>query len=294
MDIHLVNTIIANQFPELVIVNTALIPEGGDSYTFDINGNIIFKFPISSESEKRLLNEYHSLLYLSQKLPGYVAKPIYYGEPSSLFPYSFTGQQKLGGESGEKRRACPQDWAEMAKTAGNIFSQLHISHAGELAFQNLPQLSLESPLDKLNQVILYKKLLQHVNDPNDAIQPYLNGTAGLPSASRLAPVLSHGDVKGEHILVSRYAFEITGIVDWADICLADPIVDFSGFVIWLGPGFAKDILDYYQPQVDDHFLARAVFYARCSTLIHLGESLAGRSDAPRQLLLNQLAAAFSS
>jgi hypothetical protein len=216
IDIQLAKDIISEQFPELVIDEVTWIPEGGDSYTFDVNESIIFKFPISDESANRLVREHHALHFLSGRLPGYVAQPLYFAKPSSLFPHPFTGQRKLEGESGEKHRPVLQNVSDMAEAAGHIISRLHTSQLDELLHLKLPYISLETPQVKLNQVLVYKDLLQNENLAYKDLDLFLSGTISLPSVSPLMPVISHGDIKGEHVLVDNQACKISSIVSMQD------------------------------------------------------------------------------
>ncbi|MFD0593949.1 aminoglycoside phosphotransferase family protein [Catellatospora coxensis] len=61
-----------------------------------------------------------------------------------------------------------------------------------------------------------------------------------------APVLVHGDLHQRHLLLGGDG-RATGVIDWGDVCLADPAVDlslaYSGFI---GPARAA-LLDAYGP-----------------------------------------------
>ena len=67
----------------------------------------------------------------------------------------------------------------------------------------------------------------------DAVDTFL--ISPLPSAARNAgkSVVCHADLKGEHIFVSEDGTRVTALIDWADMTIADPAVDFAGLVIWL-------------------------------------------------------------
>ena len=51
-------------------------------------------------------------------------------------------------------------------------------------------------------------------------------------ASAGKTVVCHADLKGEHIFVSEDGTRVTALIDWADMTIADPAVDFAGLVIW--------------------------------------------------------------
>ncbi|MFN2469574.1 MAG: aminoglycoside phosphotransferase family protein [Gaiellaceae bacterium] len=47
------------------------------------------------------------------------------------------------------------------------------------------------------------------------------------------PVLSHGDTKPEHFLLDSDD-RLAWVIDWADACIAHPVGDLWGIVLWLG------------------------------------------------------------
>ena len=67
-------------------------------------------------------------------------------------------------------------------------------------------------------------------------------------------MLSHGDLHIRHVLVERGA--ITGVIDWGDICLADPAIDLM--LVWmLLPPAARERFFATYGRVDDERLLRA-------------------------------------
>jgi aminoglycoside phosphotransferase (APT) family kinase protein len=49
---------------------------------------------------------------------------------------------------------------------------------------------------------------------------------GLPAVGE-RPVLVHGDLHVRHLLADPVTGEPSGVIDWGDVCLADPAVDLS-------------------------------------------------------------------
>jgi aminoglycoside 2''-phosphotransferase len=73
---------------------------------------------------------------------------------------------------------------------------------------------------------------------------------------RFEPVLLHGDLSPEHILVDLERTAITGVIDFGDAVVGDPAGDFGGF----DAAFRQAALVGYELPIDDTLLSRAVVY----------------------------------
>jgi aminoglycoside phosphotransferase (APT) family kinase protein len=49
----------------------------------------------------------------------------------------------------------------------------------------------------------------------------------------------------EHVLLNTDTQAITGVIDWSDASISDPVVDFVGLCHWGGAPFARAVLDAY-------------------------------------------------
>lgn len=117
----------------------------------------------------------------------------------------------------------------------------------------------------------------------------------LPQLTEVAPctrparVLTHGDLKGEHILVDENG-AVSDVLDWTDAEIGDPATDIAGLAIAVGAAAATRsarAADY-----DDAACARGVFLARCNTILLLDDRVRDMDDSPLPLLRGQLARAW--
>jgi aminoglycoside phosphotransferase (APT) family kinase protein len=76
----------------------------------------------------------------------------------------------------------------------------------------------------------------------------------------------HNDFGAEHILIDPGTSRITGIIDWTDAAIADPVRDLALILRDLGPDALDRALESYGTDLtpDDH--ARLVFHARCKLI----------------------------
>ena len=105
-------------------------------------------------------------------------------------------------------------------------------------------------------------------------------------------VLLHGDLKGEHILVSPTG-AVTAVLDWYDACTGSPSIDIEGLIISVGAAAVIRIANgvgYYQKTC-----ALGLLMARCNTLLRLDGRFNGSDeDSPLDLLTRQLQRAFET
>jgi aminoglycoside phosphotransferase (APT) family kinase protein len=85
-------------------------------------------------------------------------------------------------------------------------------------------------------------------------------------AERSVEAFCHNDLGAEHVLVNAEANDVTGIIDWTDVAIADPARDLALVFRDLGPGAFELTLAHYGGSLEDVDRELAVFYARCKFL----------------------------
>ena len=88
---------IAAAFPTLAIRSIRFLAAGWDSTVWQINDELVFRFPKRAEVATWLRHEIAVLPRLGPTLPVSVPRFAYVAEPSATFPYSFVGYRKLPG-----------------------------------------------------------------------------------------------------------------------------------------------------------------------------------------------------
>jgi hypothetical protein len=76
----------------------------------------------------------------------------------------------------------------------------------------------------------------------------------------------HRDLAAEHILLDPQTQQVTGIIDWSEISVADPAIDFAGIFHWGGLDFTNAVLSRYNHEPDNGLLIRARFFAACKSI----------------------------
>lgn len=100
-------------------------------------------------------------------------------------------------------------------------------------------------------------------------------TVQLAAQSGSAVLVHHG-LTGAHLVVSTDG-RVRGVLDWADVVLGDPAEDIAGLALAVGAPAAvrAATLAGYGARP----CLRGLWLARCDSLVHLADRLAGRGDA---------------
>lgn len=252
LDPEILKELINRQFPALRFSHLSYLDAGWDSLVYETDTGVIFKFPKRLDDIQSLSQESQLLQSLQgvEAIP--VPKPAYLGKSSELFPGPFFGYPKLPGQFLSEIDALPADWLGLARQAGLFLTQLS---------QSNPALILpvkDEPGVSYAQMAEFPKALK-------AVRPLLPGPLAqllkrcldefeiVPKPS-YTPCLTHGDLSSVHILYDSASQRFCGVIDWAGMALANPIIDFVGFFAWGGEHFFEEMLPSYHGLVDEDAL----------------------------------------
>ena len=85
-----------------------------------------------------------------------------------------------------------------------------------------------------------------------------------PPPESPALAFCHNDLGSEHVLVAAGA--VTGVIDWTDAAITDPVADLALVYRDLGPEALDLTVAHYDGPFGERDRERAVFYARCALL----------------------------
>jgi len=274
MDIKDYVRIIESAFPQFKINKVHTMQQGWDSFVVSVNETYVFRFPLRPLTEKCLDSEIKLLPELARVLPVPIPNFEYIWTGSKELPQMFVGYPMIQGvplsiippfESTRKE--------EIAKLLGQTLTELH-SYPTEKAveagleprnIQRWKEIHVEM-LEKHRKISfpLMEPALQRKS--MDIFEKYLENDEYF----EFEPVLIHGDLAPDaHVLWEPEAEEITGIIDWGDIRIGDPALDFTGLLCDCGPEFTKMVLEYYKRPFGHTILERAAWYIKFSGFYHI-------------------------
>jgi aminoglycoside phosphotransferase (APT) family kinase protein len=236
VDEPLVRALIGEQFPELPMLELRLLAEGWDNAVWLVNGELIFRFPRRAIAIPGVEREIAVLPELAPLLPIAIPAPTFIGRPSDAFPWPFFGARLIPGGEAAERRLGEDELHAVARPLGAFLRALHDP---QLAARFGPRL----PLDANRRADMAFRA--PMADERLAELTALTGWRRPPLVDRLladavalpppaTPALVHGDLHARH-LVFEDGGRLTGVIDWDDICLADPAIDLPLYWSLLPP-----------------------------------------------------------
>ena len=220
--------LIRAQFAPLPERSVELVSEGWDYVVHRVDERWAFRFPRREVVLAGTERELACLPELAERLPVAIPAPVFVGAPGEGYPWPFYGAAYLPG-----REATAADAGAIARPLARALRALH---ASELQCE-LPV----DPLGRVNMAVRVPRTRELLRELGVDAEPLLAEAETLPPA-RLTAVC-HGDLHFRQLLVD--GTELSGIIDWVDVCRSDPAVDLS--IAWslLPPADRAAFFDEY-------------------------------------------------
>ncbi len=259
-----------------------------DFATWDVGGSYIVRFAPNREGDGQLQREAAALRVLRRRVT--LAVPSIEAMARQENGHLAVGYPKLPGPSGEEVRPHRDAVDDVVHQVAEFLAQLHAIDPADVGTR-LPVHDSDYE-GRMEQLEPYAAVVgsdaPHLL--NTEIRRYLAGRVDLPNPTSERR-LCHTDLKGEHILVERTGARITGVIDWADIAIDDPAVDFGSLAIWLGPKFVRDVAA--SAGAPEGVVERGLFRIRSFLLTGLGKRLRNENSWPLPLVETQIRWAFA-
>src|SRR3989304_6357061 len=112
-------------FPQLEVRRIEFLAEGWDSVAWEVNEELIFRFPKRPAAERGLEKEIRLLPELAPPLSIPIPRFEYVSEGCPAFPHPFVGYPKLPGVQLKALTPTPEELARLAPQLGRFLSELH-------------------------------------------------------------------------------------------------------------------------------------------------------------------------
>ena len=220
--------LIQEQFPNLSIVELELLAEGWDTRAFLVNREFVFRFPRRQPGAECLEAENRVLPGLAPLLSTPVPVPVYIGQASRDFPWSFSGYRFIPGTPAARAGLSREHRVKLAEPLALFLKELHEILPEKAAAlgagpDTLGRLDIKTRLPKALSYLEEVVKSGLITDPIP-VSKAIRRSAALPG--KQSSVLVHGDLDSRHIL-TKAGGDIAGIIDWGDVHLGNPAVDLS-------------------------------------------------------------------
>ncbi len=247
---------ISKNFPELLIYKVRKIGEGTGNVAYEVNNDLIFRFPKGSANIVQLAQEITLQPFLKKN--SYLQYPKFDYLPAD---HSFAGYEKLRGNQLILELAHFDSWEGFAEQIGTFLNRLHAIPKNELDNLNILVEDKSFSDWQTHGYPFYEKTKHLI--PSQYYPKIEEFFKSKPQNQSFDKVLCHNDLGIEHILVT--SDKVSGIIDWGGAAIADPACDFARIYRDVGPTILDMVLDKYNTtlEVREQMRERAIFYGKC-------------------------------
>jgi aminoglycoside phosphotransferase (APT) family kinase protein len=274
VDETLARRLIADQFPELAGAPLRRLAEGWDNVVWLVGERWAFRFPQRTIGADLIERELRVLPLIAPALPAPIPVPVYVGRPADGYPWSFFGAELIAGVEpvglGEDARC------RLAPALARFLLALHGAPViDELRYD--PNRRADMPY----RAAMTADWLERLGRRPAGLERLLEDAAALPPPE--GDVVAHGDLHFRHVLVDGDG-ALAGVIDWGDVCRADPSIDLSLLWSFFPPAGRDAFLAVYGPISEAQQLrARALAVNLCVILAVYGRE-EGMSGVEREAL----------
>jgi aminoglycoside 2''-phosphotransferase len=280
VDATTVRRAIEHAFPALQVAECRYLAEGWDSSAWEVNGALIFRFPKRPEVADWLRREIRLLPTLAEALPVPIPHFTHLaiaGAPDDP-TLPFVGYPRLEGIFLDQAPGLLHSASPLIPQLADFLRSLHTFPLDRALACGVAPGSWSPWLDHWHAFAA-----RAMRDDDPALDPLARAwvaatrdafLAELARAARPVALLHH-DLATEHILADPTGQRLTGVIDWGDVWIGDPAIDFAGFAHACDDATLDALLTAYGP-VDGGFRSRAIWYSRLGPfhLLHFGLHLA--------------------
>ncbi len=243
--------VVAAQFPALRGLPVEPLAIGWDNTVHLVGGRWVFRFPRRAVALPGFARELAVLPRLSARLPLPVPAPVWRGVPTEAFPWPFAGAALLPGRELADTGLPDARRAGVAAALGAFLRALHDPRLAEEVGADLPvdpnvraDAGVRARLGREWLGRLAARGLWSAASPEAAAVEALYADAEGLGAPPAPPVVVHADLHVRHVLVDD-AGAAAGVLDWGDVCRADPAVDLAlAYSAFAGPARTALLASY--------------------------------------------------
>lgn len=240
---------LAEIFPELAVAPLRHLETGFGSVVVETSDGAIFRIARHASAAEGHAREAKLLPALQDRLPLAVPEPRWRVEPRTPgFSYGAIGYRRLPGTPLSFQLVAGMGTETIASQLAAFLLALHRFPVAEAEELGLPQAERDpASLEALRDEVLPSLRDALASDEYRTVRVWWDRLLANPQMRRFAPMLRHGDLWYDHVLVDERLLRLVAVVDWEAAALGDPARDFAA-QFHLGEEFAEATLAAYATQ----------------------------------------------
>lgn len=260
--------------PELPLRSVRRLGAGWDSDAFLVNDAegtpLVFRFPRRAPVAEALERALRLLPELGPTLPAPVPHFTHLVRGCATTPFPFAGYPLLPGRTLMGTRLSAAKRRRLSADLGGFLAALHRFPAARAESLGVPPAAVAGGRERFAAFLARVRVQVTPLLCREERARFAHWLASLETPAQFAfsPVLLHGDLFDDQVLVDPRSGRLTGVIDFDDAALGDPALDFAGLLRNPGEPFARQTLMAYGARGDrmDTMLRRAAVYAAISPL----------------------------
>ncbi len=259
IDRELVRSLLADQHPDLAGLEIREVGGGWDNMMWRLGDELAVRLPRLARAPALLRSEQRWLPALASRLPLPVPTPVRVGEPSALFPETWTVTRWVVGVPADQE---PISRPDAADSLAEFLRALHRTAPAEAPANPTHGGALTT---HANGIESWLAVLAS-GDRATAARRVWDDAVAAPEWDR-APFWIHGDLHPANVVVADGT--LSGVIDFGELCAGDPAADLAAAWVLLPAGTAQRFLDAYGV-ADDAMIRRARGWAVLRALVLIG------------------------
>jgi aminoglycoside phosphotransferase (APT) family kinase protein len=276
VDVALVRALISDQHPDLGDLPIVELANGWDNVIYRLGDDLTVRLPRRELGATLIEHEQRVLPELAGRLPIRIPAPVRVGHPGLGYPWRWSISPWIPGTV-----AATAPFADSRREAGRLGEFLGALHV--TAPDDAPTNSFRGHFIGHNTAIFTERVHtcreHHGFDADAALERWEQLVDVSPHSASGAWI--HGDLHALNVLVADG--EISGVIDFGDVCSGDPATDLSAAWGLFDTDDAAHVREAAGGDVDDAMWQRAEAWALHFALIYLAHS----ADNPTMELMGE-------
>lgn len=247
-------------FPDLSWSSHQVLTEGWDHVVVILDERMVFRFPIEADYQQDLATEIKVLTQIEPDIDAAIPRYTWIAPDKT-----YAGYPIVPGQTVTKQYFDSFNTQQRTNFARHIAAFLSTLHArNDLSYVREDYLITDqAEVKQLSETHLPDALsdvdMQIVRTILDEVDQLLS--------TKRPIVFIHGDFYSRHLLWDE-PNEHLGVIDFSDMCLADPAMDFAELFEY-GDAFVQEVYEYYAGPKDSEFLNRAWVFQKWTAVYML-------------------------
>jgi aminoglycoside phosphotransferase (APT) family kinase protein len=213
---------------------------------------------------------------IASALPAPIPVPVFAGRPGEGYRWAFFGAPLLPGMEACDAALDDEARRRLAPVLGRFLRALHdIPLLDGLPYDPTQR------ADMRHRAAITREWIERLDRRPAGLDALLDEAEALPPPD--GEVVAHGDLHIRHVMVEPDG-ELTGVIDWGDVCRADPSIDLSLLWSFFGADGRAAFLAEYGPVSEAQLLRARALAVNLSVILAVYGREEGMSGVEREAL----------